>query len=147
MARGRMQGAAHQLRDLRNKSFRDGEYRLKMALDNRKSAQVYARKLEEYTWQVAFYDVDPPTEGWRVSQAASMRDNIPRLQGGVDRHWREAQRCEEAAAEHLATARKAGAALAHRERKLAPRQPPDLWVLLTVCWQGWLAQCGKRVAH
>lgn len=140
MAKGRMQGTQAQLRRLRDEELRKGQAALKNARHERMQAQHYARTWEVYTWQARFHADDAD----RTTKLQAQADQAQRLLG---LYWSSVQRYESAAAEHLATARKAGAALAHRERKAAPRQPWDLWVLLTVCWRGWIVQRGKRVLY
>ena len=133
-----MQGTAAQLRRLRDERLRDGERDLTAARDARSRAQERARTLEEYAWDAKFYAMFDDTRNTR--RVEGLLDNVPRLQRVVDMYWRQAQELEASGVAHLDLARKAAAALAHRERKAAPREEPGWWTLVRLCWQGWRKQ-------
>jgi hypothetical protein len=127
-----LKGTHAQLTRLRDESLRSAEKALTEAVKARKAAQSTARRLQENQWNLAYYS--DQTEGYWARQRDHDHSYLER---SMLRDLRIARDKEAQGEAYLATARKAAAAVAKRERKLVRRETPGLWMLFTTCLQGW----------
>lgn len=138
---GRIQGTVYQVRRLRDESLRYAELDSLALLGARTSFRANYLTLQRCEWDAAFWAKENP------ERSKGIGANVPRLRKYMANDAASIARLEAEVLDSLATARKAAAALAHAERKAAPRQAPDLWVLAVMCWRGWLAKRGNSMQY